>query len=109
MFKTLAEWAARKLLVLQIQERIRRLESSVTLAERLMHGSQSADAAMVTRILLSGSERLTVRGTEAEIAAAAGRLARQTKTCVTVAVVVAYHHRRGCEDRRSAGVDLVGN
>jgi hypothetical protein len=109
MLKTLAEWAARKLLVLQIQERLRRLESSVTLAERLVHGLHAVDSTRVTRILLSGSERITVCGTESEIADAAVRLSRQTKNCVTVAVVVAYHHRRGCDDRRTPGVDMVGN
>jgi hypothetical protein len=84
-------------------------ESAVTLAERLVNGAHAVDTIRCTRLLLSGSECISVTGTDAEISAAAARLSRQTKSCVVVAVVVAYHHRRGCSDRRTAGIDAVGN
>lgn len=107
MLKTIAEWAARKFVVLQIQERIRRLESTVTLAEQTVIDAKQS--VQFTRLLLSGGELLEFTGTESEISDAARGMSHRTKRCVTVAVVVAYHHRRGCADLRTSGLDAVGN
>jgi hypothetical protein len=100
MLKTLAEWVTRKLVVLSIQERLRNTDRIVRVG---------ADSAQLTRILISAGECHDVTGTEAQIADAASRLASRTKSCVTVAIVVAYHHRRDCADRRTSGIDSVGN
>lgn len=109
MIRAFTEWAARKMIVFAIHERLRNLESSVTMAERLIKGPRLEESVRITRLLLSGEERLEVTGTEDQIVEAAARMARRTRSCVTVAVVVAYHHRRGCTDRRTGGFDTVGN
>lgn len=108
MLKTLAAWLGGPAALERIEQLEQRILVVIADAWYRKQVTQRSDVRQ-TRLLLSGSECITVSGTDAEIAAAASRLSRQTKNCVTVAVVVAYHHRRGCSYRRTAGVDAVGN
>lgn len=63
----------------------------------------------ITRMLCSLGQTLTVTGTEAQVTAAARRMARRTRSCVTICVIVGYYHRRGCDDHPAGGVTIDGN
>jgi hypothetical protein len=72
-----------------LNERIARLASSVTLAEVWMKEFR------ITRILLSGSEVQRVTGTELDVRRAAAAMAIRTRSCVTVTAVVGHHRPEG--------------
>lgn len=91
---------------LGIPERISRLSKSVEVAEQRM---ESEDHMKLSRILISGTERLNVSGTQSEVEAAAMRMSRRTKTCVTVAVAVGHYHRRNCDELPRGGFTEAGD
>lgn len=68
----------------------------------------------LTRILVSDSparntEAIVVSGTQSQIEAAASRMARRTRGCVTIAVIVGQYHLRTCEQFPRGGFDPEGN
>ena len=71
--------------------------------------SDTEDHMKLSRILISGTERLNVSGTQAEVEAAAMRMSRRTKTCVTVAVAVGHYHRRNCDELPRGGFTEAGD
>ena len=106
MFSMIQSWWDARGIVRKVEH----LESRVlTLLSDLWPPGSTAYHCKETRILLAGEERLWVTGTESEIEAAACRMARRTKQCVTVAVAIANYHRRGCKDLPAGGLDVVGN
>ena len=110
MLKGIAEWVARKLVVAKIEQLEERV--LVVLADAWRNDQREPTVktdVRFTRVLLSAGELVVVTGTDDEIAAAAAHLSSRTKACVSVAVIVAIHHRRGCSDRRDGGVETVGN
>jgi len=77
---------------------------------RIHHPEVSMADARVNRMLIShdrddpgNTHTLVVTGTQEEIEAAAQRLSRRTRSCVTVAVIVGRYHRRGCDDLSRGG------
>ncbi len=86
-----------------VRTRIRNLERSVSTAEKWLEDMK------LTRTLTSGSEELTVTGTQDQIDAAAARMSRRTRKCVSISVVVGHYHRRGCDQCPAGGIDTVGN
>jgi hypothetical protein len=50
-----------------------------------------------------------VRGSEAQIADSARRMANRTHGCVTIAVVVAQYHRKQCDLKPEGGVEHKEN
>jgi hypothetical protein len=103
MIKICFDWLA---ICLGVPDRLHQLSKSVALAEQWM---ESEDHMKLSRILISGTERLNVTGTQAEVEAAAMRMSRRTKACVTVAVAVAHYHRRNCGDLPRGGFTEVGD
>jgi hypothetical protein len=77
-------------------------------AGHVERGDDLMDEIMRTRLLFSfdrnmKTHHVRVTGTQAQIEAAAQRLARRTKSCVMVAVIVANYHTRGCEEHPRGG------
>jgi hypothetical protein len=98
--------------VLAIRQRIRSLATSVDILDAMLSEQPSTRSAMDeikrTRLLFSfdrnmKTHHVRVTGTQAQIEAAAQRLARRTKSCVMVAVIVANYHTRGCEEHPRGG------
>lgn len=63
----------------------------------------------LTRVLISGPETTVVTGTQSQIDAAAHRMSRRNRACVTISVIVGHYHRRGCQARPSGGLETEGN
>lgn len=105
MLKSLAEWAVRKIVVRVLGERLSNLEKSVSLAESMLKASPER----LQRILISSGGLVVISGSDDEIAAAAAKLAHETKSCVTVAVAISQYHRRDCEEVKGGGAVTVGN
>lgn len=101
-------WTLASRLLLGLDDRIRDLERSIQLAENMVRDQQE-HGMKITRVLLSADQRVTVTGTQDEIDAAARRMARLTRSCVSVAVVVSHYHRRGCGQRPQGGFEVEGN
>lgn len=108
MLQLLIGWSRRKLDA--VKQRLHALSETVAVAESLLIQELSQDTQMkLDRLLISGTEVARVTGTQDEIAAAASRMARRTRSCVTVAVVVAHYHRRNCEVHPRGGFIEEGN
>ena len=63
----------------------------------------------ITRMLVSGTRNVVFTGTQSEVEQAAARLSHLTGACVSISVIVAHYHRRGCVDRRQGGYQAEGN
>lgn len=88
-----------------LRVRVRNLAASIALAERwYMLGAMK-----LTRVLISGPETTVVTGTQSQIDAAAHRMSRRNRACVTISVIVGHYHRRGCQARPSGGLETEGN
>lgn len=64
---------------------------------------------MITRMLVSEGRHWVVTGTQAQIEKSSAKLARLTRRCVTVCVVVGHYHRRSCDDQPRGGYTPEGN
>ncbi len=82
----LAGFMEARRVIADLNERVSRLASSVTLAESWMREF------FITRILLSGAEVQRVIGTELDVRRAAAAMANRTGERVTVTAVLGYHH-----------------
>ncbi len=91
-----------------LEERLLTLLADLWYRGRFRQPSTEPDM-KVTRMLLSRNHVVTITGTERQIRAAAERMARRTRSCVTIAIAVGHYHRRGCEERPAGGYDAVGN
>lgn len=94
-------------------ERLERVASPPS-DPRAVPACSPASGALLTRLLISDglarpTQVLSVRGTEAQIADSARRMANRTHGCVTIAVVVAQYHRKQCDLKPEGGVEHKGN
>ena len=71
--------------------------------------SSTEETMKLTRMLVSEGRHWVVTGTQDQIDKSSAKLARLTRRCVTVCVIVGHYHRRSCDDRPRGGYTPEGN